>query len=223
MPRTKYASSHRFYHYFYIPAPSTGAKPSAHPRGSKSLLSSGILLTLRLVAALLNCLSQATKGSHPSNTWHWWRTTGQPLFSMLKGAPCSAKLQREYLSFYVGHIIPHLGPTPAQFKLLSQSNPPIYPCSYFSDDHTPMEANIVLEDNGNLVMQFAMEPLSADGSPAPLEDCIRLLESLKNVDCIKQLDMTWNDICRENLAYNPRSEAGRRPSHFFLGRLDFIF
>jgi len=142
---------------------------------------------------------------------------------MLKGAPCSAKLQREYLSFYVGHIIPHLGPTPAQFKLLSQSNPPIYPCSYFSDDHTPMEANIVLEDNGNLVMQFAMEPLSADGSPAPLEECIRLLESLKNVDCIKQLDMTWNDICRQNLAYKPGSEADRSPSHFFLGRLDFIF
>lgn len=126
------------------------------------------------------------------------------------------ELQQNYVSFYADHIIPLLGPSPQKFSRFRN----LYsPSSHIGDDHSPMEVNWVIEGDGSSSMQFAMELLSPiDGSPASLSDCTRFVNSLANLPYVYQFDNTWSEVCRRTLGYEPKGEAGGRPSHFIFGK-----
>jgi hypothetical protein len=118
---------------------------------------------------------------------------------------------------YFNHdIVPLLGPAPSEFEALG-----IRPCTFFSDDHTPMELIWAVDADGKMSIRFAMEPLDgADGTPSPSEDWMTTLNNLRSWDRTKAWSLEWTNICRETLILADSVGSGdgaKYPSQFFLG------
>ncbi|KAJ6544420.1 aromatic prenyltransferase, partial [Mycena capillaripes] len=90
------------------------------------------------------------------------------------------------------------GPSPFEF-----SDSP--PSSFISDDHTPFEFIWAIGRHGDMSVRFALEPLSSlDGSSLPPRKSMASLNVFRGMP---GLDLTWNNICRQSLLFEP-PEAG---------------
>ncbi|KAF9449618.1 aromatic prenyltransferase [Macrolepiota fuliginosa MF-IS2] len=117
---------------------------------------------------------------------------------------------------YFNHdIVPLLGPVPQEFKAHG-----LTPCTFFSDDHTPMELIWAVDADGKMSIRFAMEPLdSIHGTPSPSEDWMKTLYNLRSWHRTKAWSLDWTNICRETLILDhvDGGEGAKYPSQFFLG------
>jgi hypothetical protein len=119
---------------------------------------------------------------------------------------------------YFNHdIVPLFGPTPQEFKNLG-----LRPCTFFSDDHTPMELIWAVDADGKMSVRFAMEPLDyTDGRPSSSEEWMTTLHNLQSWHRTKSWSLEWTDICRETLILDHVQGRGgqeaKYPSQFFLG------
>jgi len=124
------------------------------------------------------------------------------------------------MDYFSHEIVPLLGPTPQEFK--SQG---LKPCTFFSDDHTPIELIWAIEADGKMSIRFAMEPLdSLDGTPSPTQDWMTTLYNLRSWHRTKAWSLEWTNVCRETLILD-RPECGERAqylSQFFFGEFVFL-
>ncbi|KXN81386.1 7-dimethylallyltryptophan synthase [Leucoagaricus sp. SymC.cos] len=119
------------------------------------------------------------------------------------------------MDYFNHEIVPLLGPTPQEFKARD-----IKPCTFFSDDHTPMELIWAVDADGKMSIRFAMEPLDhADGTPSPPEGWTTALHNLRSWHRTKTWSLEWTDICHDTLILDHPEDGDRAeyPSQFFLG------
>lgn len=121
----------------------------------------------------------------------------------------------DFMVYFTDEIVPLLGPTPQEFRASGMD-----PCTFFSDDHTPMELIWAVDADGKMSIRFAMEPLDyIDGTPSPSDDWMRTLKSLRSWNRTKTWSLEWTDICRETLILDHVEGSGGAEycSQFFLG------
>jgi len=119
------------------------------------------------------------------------------------------------MDYFSHEIVPLLGPTPQEFRTQG-----LKPCTFFSDDHTPVELIWAVEADGKMSIRFAMEPLdSLDGTPSPTEDWMTTLHNLRSWHRTKAWSLEWTDICRETLILDHPGcgDQAHYPSQFFFG------
>lgn len=133
---------------------------------------------------------------------------------LLARASYPDELRQEYLAFFNDKLAPLFGPSPAEFSGST-------PSSFISDDHTPFEFIWAIGRKGNMSVRFAFEPLSPfNGSSLPPRKSMPSLDILRGMP---SLDLTWSNICRRTLLFDPPCPNENRvhfqhSSQFFLGR-----
>ncbi|KAJ7802995.1 tryptophan dimethylallyltransferase-domain-containing protein [Mycena olivaceomarginata] len=143
----------------------------------------------------------------------FWREGAQSLSYLLARASYPDELRQEYLAFFNDKLAPLFGPSPAEFSGST-------PSSFISDDHTPFEFIWAIGRKGNMSVRFAFEPLSPfNGSSLPPRKSMPSLDILRGMP---SLDLTWSNICRRTLLFDPPCPNENRvhfqhSSQFFLG------
>ncbi|EKM77834.1 hypothetical protein AGABI1DRAFT_130104 [Agaricus bisporus var. burnettii JB137-S8] len=150
----------------------------------------------------------------PRSTF-WKSVIGRGLQYLLERVSVSPSVVHDFIDYFDHEIVPLLGPTPQEF--MAQG---IRPCTFFSDDHTPMELIWVVDADGAMSIRFAMEPLGyRDGTPCPSSDWMRTLQGLRSWNRTKAWSLEWTNICRQTLILD-RTEGSKNAnysSQFFLG------
>ncbi|KAJ3573256.1 hypothetical protein NP233_g2553 [Leucocoprinus birnbaumii] len=145
----------------------------------------------------------------------WDREIGRGLRYLFDRVSLPSAARDDFMDYFSKDIVPLLGPTPDEFE-----DSGMKPCTFFSDDHTPMELIWAVDADGKMSIRFAMEPLdSLDGRPSPSEDWMATLNNLRSWQRTKAWSLEWTNICRETLILD-HAECGERaqyPSQFFLG------
>ncbi|XP_006456264.1 hypothetical protein AGABI2DRAFT_122175 [Agaricus bisporus var. bisporus H97] len=145
----------------------------------------------------------------------WKSEIGRGLQYLLERVSVSPSVVRDFIDYFDHEIVPLLGPTPQEF--MAQG---IRPCTFFSDDHTPMELIWAVDADGAMSIRFAMEPLDyRDGTPCPSSDWMRTLQGLRSWNRTKAWSLEWTNICRQTLILD-RTEGSKNAnysSQFFLG------
>ncbi|KAJ3567306.1 hypothetical protein NP233_g6450 [Leucocoprinus birnbaumii] len=146
----------------------------------------------------------------------WQREIGRGLCYLLDRVSIPPAASNDFMNYFRNEIIPFLGPTPQEFQALG-----LTPCTFFSDDHTPMELIWAVDADGKMSIRFSMEPLDPlEGKPSPPEDWMQSLHNLRSWNRTKTWSLEWTNICRETLILDhikDTKQAAHYPSQFFLG------
>lgn len=155
-----------------------------------------------------------------SRSAFWKQEIGRALQYLLERVSLPSTARHDFMDYFSHEIVPLLGPTPQEFK--SQG---LKPCTFFSDDHTPIELIWAIEADGKMSIRFAMEPLdSLDGTPSPTQDWMTTLYNLRSWHRTKAWSLEWTNVCRETLILDC-PECGERAqylSQFFFGEFVFL-
>ncbi|KAJ6629581.1 aromatic prenyltransferase [Mycena sp. CBHHK59/15] len=141
--------------------------------------------------------------------FQFWRKEIDRLEHLLALSGYPERLRSEYLSFFASSLVPLFGPSPSEFLNFK-------PSSFLSDDHTPFELGWAIDKQGDMSVQFDMEPLSPlDGSSPPPTLAIASVHIFEGME---GFDLTWSNICRDTLVSNhaPGSQL-QHSSQFILG------
>lgn len=148
-----------------------------------------------------------------SRTKFWWQIIGRVLSSLLHRSSYPDDLRIQYDRFFLQCVIPLLGP-PAE-ELAGPRR-----ISFMCDDHTPVELGWVFKAEGDMAVQYAIEPLTSDGHPVPSPHNLSILEHLAIIGHVDQFDSSWSRICHDTLTYPSHllSKDMQDMSQFFIGK-----
>lgn len=144
----------------------------------------------------------------------WWQVIGRVLSTLLDRSLYTDELRDHYDGFFYNEVIPLLGPTADEF---SKSDP----VSFMCDDNTPVELGWVFKADGDMTVQYAIEPMSPlDGRPISTLHSLNVLEHLAATGRVENFDSSWSRICHETLSH-PSNRLPRKLqdiSQFFIGK-----
>lgn len=150
-----------------------------------------------------------------SRSSFWRQEVGAGLQYLLERVSLPADARRDFMDYFNYDVVPHLGPAPEEFRAQE-----LKPCTFLSDDHTPIEYIWAVDADGKMSIRFAMEPLNAlDGTPSSSSNWMNTLQNLRSWHRTKAWSLDWMNICCETLILN-QSEANdcaEYSSQFFLG------
>lgn len=147
-------------------------------------------------------------------TRFWWQVIGRVLQGLLDRSIYPEDLRERYDAFFYHCVIPLLGPTAQELKGSEVA-------SFMCDDHTPVELGWVFKADGDMTVQYAIEPMSAtDGRPVSSMHSINVLEHLAVHGHVDDFESSWSQICHETLSFpsNRLSRKLQNVSQFFIGK-----
>lgn len=169
----------------------------------------------RLLRPVIQRLSDMQCDSDFPRSAFWKREIGHGLQYLLERVSIPPSASRDFMQYFNREIVPLLGPAPQEFAEMGTS-----PCTFFSDDHTPMELIWAVDADGKMSIRFAMEPLDpVDGTPSPSGEWMKSLHNLRSWHRTKTWSLDWTNVCRETLILDQveGGEGAEYPSQFFLG------